>query len=58
MKGISRKYRTMLLAAAALVFSCGNALAAGYTITNLGEGLVFADARRINNNGDVGACVP
>ncbi len=60
MGGISRKLGIMLLTAAALALSCGSAMAAGYTITDLGAattqsgtGITFAIAGSINNNGDI-----
>jgi probable HAF family extracellular repeat protein len=59
MQGIRRKIGIMMLAAAAVVLSCGTAMAE-YTITDLGAalttggtGIIGAVAGCINNNGDV-----
>jgi probable HAF family extracellular repeat protein len=64
MGGIGRKIGIMFFAAAAVALSCGSALAADYTMTNLGDALTPTGehingqntgiwGNSINNNGDV-----
>jgi probable HAF family extracellular repeat protein len=60
MERIRRKIGIMMLAAAAVVLSCGSAMATDYTITDLGaaltttgSGITYGLGASINNNGDV-----